>query len=414
VRRRHQSAHDAFRDVAEFSLDSRVTHGLETGCNTSYTAINHHFEEIGKVSAVRGSLDVVSTQGALGWAFSAENREKLTVQALLNHTIVGEAIADLHRPDLAAVGLGDGNCGYHITFYQEIDPLYLPFVVVKLEGGDVDLPRSTISGYSDFFTALYKQYPVTGRHRSVFGGLWTDRIDAAALLRSRMEVGIVTPEAGAVIAGFLQDGFAIVEIGVPPAAAKPPSGTKRSGNASGTSARGKTPDLTEAICTILQSKSVLQLLHPILEGPPLAISTSIVEGTDEGFRQPSAMEALPSPAECLSLVVPLDDQPVELDVIRGSHQFPEFSPEGQSRWVNSSAAVAIDMALRQHGMIDCYPLPPGSIAIIGPGLIHRVRTEPGTGALRVHCTPSRVAPLNRMLDGSRKEITLETGGRIWV
>ena len=114
----------------------------------------------------------------MGWAYSAESREKLTVQALLNHTIIGETIAELYRPDLAAVGFGDGYCGYHIGFYQEIDPLYLPFVVVKIDGGDVDLPRSSISGYSDFFAALYKQHPVTGRHRSVFGGLWTDRIDA--------------------------------------------------------------------------------------------------------------------------------------------------------------------------------------------------------------------------------------------
>jgi len=367
------------------------------------------------VTAVRGSLDIVSTQGAMGWAFSPDSREKLTVQALLNHSIIGEAIADLHRPDLAAVGLGDGNCGYHISFYQEINPLYLPFVVVKLEGGDMDLPRSSLSGYSDFFVALYRQYPVTGRHRSVFGGLWTDRIDANALLKGRMEIGMISPEAGAIMSDFLQSGFAIVDVGAPQAAAtKSPSGSKRNANASTATPRSKTPDLGEVICAVLQSKPVLDLLHPILEGPPLALSTGIVEGADEGFRQPSSMEVLPSPAECVSLVIPLDEHPVDLDVIRDSHLFPEFSADGKSRWVNPAAAGAIDIALRQHGMIDHYVIPPGSIAIVGPGLIHRVRTEPGTGALRVHCTPSRIAPLDRMMDGSRKEITLETGGRVWV
>jgi hypothetical protein len=351
----------------------------------------------------------------MGWAFSPDSREKLTVQALLNHSIIGEAIADLHRPDLAAVGLGDGNCGYHISFYQEIDPVYLPFVVVKLEGGDMDLPRSTLSGYSEFFAALYRQYPVTGRHRSVFGGLWTDRIDAVAVLKGRQEIGMISPDAAAVIPGFLQSGFAIVEVGLVQAAAtKSPSGNKRTSNANSAAARSKTPDLGEVICATLQSKPVLDLLHLILEGPPLALSTGIVEGADEGFRQPSSMEVLPSPAECLSLIIPLDEHPVELDVIRDSHLFPEFSADGKSRWVNPVAAGAIDIALRQHGMIDQYQIAPGSIAIVGPGLMHRVRTEPGTGALRVHCTPSRLAPLDRMLDGSRKEITLETGGRVWV
>ncbi len=348
----------------------------------------------------------------MGWAYSSGTREKLTVQALLNNSIIGEAIADLHRPDLAAVGLGDGNCGYHVVFYHEIDPLYLPFVVVKLEGGDVDLPRSTMSGYSEFFTALYRKHPLAGRPRSVFGGLWTDRIDATAVLKGRIEVGMIGADVGALLAGFIQSGFAIAEV-AGPAAIKGAPATRR-GAAVAAPARSKTPDLGETISAVLQARGVLDLLHPVLEGPPLALSSVLVEGADEGFRQASAMEATPSPTECLALVVPLDDKPVQLDVIRDSHTFPEFAADGQSRWVNPAAAVAIDVALRQHGMIDQYQIPPGSVAIVGPGLIHRLRTEQGTSALRVHCTPSRNAPLDRMLDGSRKEITLETGGRIWL
>jgi hypothetical protein len=139
----------------------------------------------------------------------------------------------------------------------------------------------------------------------------------------------------------------------------------------------------------------------------------VAEG-DEAFRQASAAEALSSPNECLVLVVPLDDSPIELEVVRDSHLFPEFSSDGQSRWVNPSSAVAIEIALRQQGMVDQHTVEPGSVAIVGPGLIHRIRTKAGAMAWRVHCTPSRIAPLDRLLDGTRKEITLESGARIWM
>lgn len=367
------------------------------------------------MAAVRGSLDVVSTLSAMGWAFSADSRKKLTVQALLNHSIVGEAIADIHRPDLAAVGMGDGNCGFKIEFYQAIDPLYLPFIVVKLEGGDVDLPRASMSGYSDYFTALYKQFPVTARTRSVFGGLWTDRIDAVPLLKDRIDVGMIDAGLETVLSDFIQSGFAILDAGAASGASpKQAPASKRGGNGAGGSSRGKIPDLSEAVCGLLQAGPVLDLLKPILEGPPLALNTHVVEGSDEGFRQASAMEVVRSPGECVTVVVSLEDRPVELDIVRDSHTFPEFSAQAASRWINPSSTVAIDVALREQAMVDHHQIPPGSVAIVGPGLIHRVRTESGTMALRVHCTPSRIAPLDRILDGSRKETVLESGARVWM
>lgn len=367
------------------------------------------------MTAVRGSLDVVSTVNAMGWAFTADTRKKLTVQAMLNHAIVGEAIADHHRPDLAAVGMGDGNCGFKIEFYQEIDPLYLPFIVVKIEGSDVDLPRASMSGYSEYFSALYRKFPVSSRHRSVFGGLWTDRIDAVSLLKDRIDVGMIDGDAGENLSTFIQDGFVIVDAGAPrEAVAKPAAGAKRGDSASPPARRGKIPDLTEAVCGVLQATPVLGLLKPILEGLPLALNTHVIEGSDEGFRQASAMEVLRSPGECVTIIVSLEDKSVDLDIVRDSHLFPEFSAQAESRWVNPAGAVAIDVALREQGMVDNHLVPPGSVAIIGPGLIHRARTESGTMALRVHCTPSRIAPLDRILDGSRKETVLKSGARVWM
>ena len=363
------------------------------------------------MTVVRGSLDVVSTLGAMGWAFTADTRKKLTVQAMLNHAIVGEAIADIHRADLAAVGMGDGNCGFKIDFYQEIDPLYLPFIVVKISGGDVELPRASLSGYSDYFAALYQKFPVTARHRSVFGGLWTDRIDALPMMRDRIDIGILDPAQIPALSSFIQSGFAVVDAGpVRVSATKPEASAKRNASMPG---RVKTPDLTEAVGGLLRSGPVLDLLKPILEGLPIAVSSHVIEGSDEGFRQPSAMEALRSPGECVSIVVSLDDKPFELDIVRDSHLFSEFSAQSQSRWTDPASAVAIDVALRESGLVDRQSVPPGSAVIVGPGLIHRVRTEPEAMAVRAHCVPSRVAPLDRILDGSLKETQLDSGARVW-
>ena len=367
------------------------------------------------MTAVRGSLDIVSSLGAMGWAYDPEARQKMTVQALLNHAVIGEVVADIHRPDLAAVGMGDGNCGFNISFYQPIDPLYLPFVVVKPEGSDLDLPRGTISGYNEFFSVLYRKFPVTSRTRSVFGGLWTDRIDAVPLMHDRIGIGMIPAAMGDVVSDFIRTGFAIIE-GSPsqPEEAKPTPSGRRGGNTVGTAQRAKTPDLAEAAQAILRVGPVVDMMKLILEGLPLALSVHVIEGFEEGFRQASAMEVVSSPAECVTLVTSLDDKAVELDVIRESHLFPEFSSAGESRWTTPSSGAAIDVALRQHGMIDNHRVHPGNVAIIGPGLIHRVRTEPGTMALRMHCTPSRIAPFDRILDGSRKEFVLESGARIWI
>jgi hypothetical protein len=368
-----------------------------------------------RMMSIRGSLDVVTTTSAMGWAYSAGSREKLTVQALLNQAVVGEAIADMHRDDLAAAGLGDGNCAYHIDFYREVDPLYLPFITVKLDGGDVDLPRSTISGYADFFYALYRQYPVTGRHRSVFGGLWTDRVDAATLLRDRGEVGMVAPQVAATLSTFLQTGFSILNDAVPRGVKPlPSSDSKRGGDGAEDASSGEWPAPRDVISSVLRSRPVLDLLRTILEGHPLAVGAEIVEAAEERFRQFSTSKVLPSPAECLGLIVPLCDNAVQLEVVRGSHLFPEFTLDGQSRWVSQSGMVATDVAIQQFGMIDRHDLEPGSVAVLGPGLIHRLHTEPGTAALRVLCTPSRHAPLECLLDGSCKEVVLESGARVWI
>jgi len=336
---------------------------------------------------IRGSLDVITTTGLAGWAYAPDARDGLTVQALLNHEVIGEAAADQYRPDLAEVGIGDGNCGYRIDFYAPLSPLSLPFVVVKPEGSDVEMPRAAISGYAEFFGAMFRDWPASGRHRSVLGGLWTDRIDAPALLRGRREIAMIAETIADQVETLVNDGLMMLPLGRP----------------------AEEASAARAIERALEAPSVIAALRAVLEDHPLVLRPVSCEPAP--FRQPSGMEALASPAECLALVIPLGGAAVELEVVRDSHKLPEFSADGVSRWSSRTGHEALAMA-EQYGMLDRYALAPDTLAVIGPGLLHRVLAADGGAAIAV-ALPSRAAPLRRRL-GTTHEIACASGARIWV
>ncbi len=347
--------------------------------------------------SIRGSLDVITPTGAAGWAYAPEERS-LTVQALLGHQVIGEAVANLHRPDLAAAGIGDGNCSYSIVFYEKLSPLRLPFVSVKPEGGDVELPRVTISGFGEFFQALYRQFPASGRHRCVLGGLWTDRLDAGALLRGRREIGTISAGTAGAVDDLVQTGMMLL--------ASPSRGTARSDAPDGT----VEAEAQHAIERAVHAPEVIAALRAVLEDHPVILRPQLC-AAEAAFRQPSAIGDLPSPAECLLLVMPLDDVPVELEVVRDSHRLPEFTVGGESRWIGRSGAEALMLA-EPHGIVDRYVLPPGTLAAIGPGLLYRVRA-PAIGAAAALAVPARAAPLRRLL-GAAREVVCDNGARIWA
>jgi hypothetical protein len=348
----------------------------------------------------------------MGWAYSPELGKSLTVQALLNHSVIGEAVADSYRPDLAGVGLGDGNCGYSITFYNKIDPIYLPFVAVKPEGSDLEFPRSTISGYSDFFSRLYQRFPATGRHRSVLGGLWTDRIDAAAVLKGRCEIGMISPEIEQKLFRFIHSGLLILD---DVAQVSPKPARRNDRNEKGTPHLvASNNGYVELMKSVLEARSVLDLLRAIFEDHPLVLCPKQM-GPEQHLYQPSALEALQSPAESLAIIVPLGSGEVELDVVRDSHLFPEFTANGQSRWADTGGDSFIELARRSHGMIDRYKVAPGGAALIGPGLIHNVRGGADCGGLRAVCVPSRQTPAKAVVGGGGTTVVdLDSGARILV
>ncbi len=325
---------------------------------------------------MRGSVDVVTTKLATGWLFCA--REKVTVQALLDNQIIGEAIADRPRPDLEFAGFGDGCCGFVIDFHREIDPHYLPFVAVTPEGGDLEVPRTTTSGYSEFFKALYRKYPAAGRS----------------------------------LGGFIQDGLLILEDVTEPSGAGTRDGLPLQDEHA--NEIGVVDDLAGLVLAALTSDNVLRTLRLILEDQPLAIYADHVEGKGTDLYQPSALAKLPSPAECVQVIVPAGDADVAIEVVRDSHLLPEFLANGASRWTNPTAPSVLEEFERDRAMLDGYVVNWNETAIIGPGLLHAVRPFSDSLALRILCTPCRNAPLHLSRTSSHRDINNEFGLRIWI
>jgi len=342
---------------------------------------------------VRGSVDVVAPTEVSGWAYSPGRRTPVTVQAVLNHEIVGEAVANLHRADLAAAGLGDGHSGYSMQLFRTIDPLYLPFLIVKVDGGDTELPRAPLLGVREFFASLYRAHPAAGRPRSVLGGLWTDRTNAAALLRGKTEIGQIPPDASAGIADLIEAGFHIADLG---------------GRAALLASENA---LADQIGAILETGSLLPLLRAVLEDDPVVVRADRVWEDEFALAQPSARNPSPSPAECLALVVPVAEG-VVLDVVRDSHRLPEFTPHGLSRWATAEAGAGIGIA-GASGLLDRHDLAVGAVAVVGPGTLHRLRFARGA-ALRILCLPSRGLPLAVAADPARREAVRASGVRVWL
>jgi hypothetical protein len=374
---------------------------------------------------IKGAVDAVSTESAIGWIYSESAISPLTVQAIINHQVVGEGVADLFRPDLERAGLGQGYCGFEIRYQSPIDPLYLPFVDVRPAGATVQLPRANTAGFAEYFSALYRRYPGVGRQASVLGGFWTDRSDAAAVLKGRVDIGLVPlPDSGP-LSRFIQEGLAVLELETSPAAAAaeaPATATKpgkplpraRALSASGGQASAYGDDLTPAISEVFFDTGVLRLLRMVFDDHALAIRADIVSATEAGYCQISGLEDLPSPAESLGILAPLNRQSISIEVLRGSQRFPEFLSSGVSRWTYEAAARVAEATSSPNVPADLYKINPGTVAVVGPGLLHRIELPEGALALRILALPARQGLLRFRQKAPRGEIGHPSGARIWI
>src|SRR5690242_18946290 len=98
---------------------------------------------------MKGSIDKLSCQGAVGWLRAPNLEANPVVQAFLRQQFLGDSLANLYRPDLEPVGFGDGRRGFEIRFDGTIQPADLPFIEIRPEGVDLGIPLTGVGGYID-------------------------------------------------------------------------------------------------------------------------------------------------------------------------------------------------------------------------------------------------------------------------
>ena len=365
---------------------------------------------------LRGAVDRMDSEGVVGWLYGSSYTAPPIVRAFLHHDMIGESLAEGHRPDLEQVGFGDGRCGFEIRFNQPIDPTYLPFVTVKPADIDLQLPiPASLSAYIDPVRAGLAAHSGAGRPRSVLGGLWTDRLDAPQLLAGRVAVGTCAAELQPALQELIRNGHVVLHHVLAPHGVSAKNVTDFR-TVSGRPAEGddRLQDALSGIAGLLFRKPVVRLLRAILDDQPVIYGLDTLSYTSP-FAQASTFVDLPSPGECVALYVGNPDGLVRLDVVRDSHEMAEFDPDGRSRWTGAGTE-ALNRFVAEAGLsMEGLELDTLDLAIISPGLVHRVTASPDVPALRAVSAPRRVTPTRFLAgEGSWSEVKHASGARIRV
>jgi hypothetical protein len=362
---------------------------------------------------ISGSIDKLTPQGAVGWIYRADSETPSTLRAFLDGELIGETVADLYRADLHQVGLGDGRCGFEMSFARPLTESQLPFIKIKPEAIDLSLSLTEKTIYLDLLHALLRDSAGAGRNRSLLGGLWTDRTDAAQVLAGRMAVGSCPAELQPMLQELIQNGCVVLP-GV-----LAPKGLQAKDAAAVVSLeqRAKSSpevikDVLDGMAKLLFRDSAVRLLRTIFDDHPVVYRLERVK--DETlFHQAAVVEPLPSPAESLLIYAGFPGGNARLEIIRDSHELGEFGPAGFSRWTAAGARELGTLAVKQGLSIGEVEFSNLDLVIVGPGLVHRVVASEDAPVLRALAVPRRVTPL-KYLSGQTAwiEATHVSGARV--
>lgn len=100
-------------------------------------------------------------------------------------------------------------------------------------------------------------------------------------------------------------------------------------------------------------------------------------------------------------------------MIRGGHRFPEFQPDGLSHRTRAAVERVANSTNSPTLAIDNHMVSRGSVLLVGPAALHRVRAAGGSVA-RTLIVPSRSSTLRFHQKPPVGELTHDFGARIWL
>lgn len=367
---------------------------------------------------ITGSIDKLTPQGAIGWLYRQDLMEPATIRAFLGNEVIGETVASSYRADLQQVGLGDGHCGFDMSFTRPVSEAQLPFVKIKPDRIDLSLSLTGTAIYLDLLHAVLANAHGAGRNRSILGGLWTDRTDAGQILSGRLAVGSCLGELQPMLQALITHGVVVL-----PGVLAPGGLTRQDAVALDLQGRPAARDAApedrlrnalDSMAKLLFRDAAVRLLRAVFDDHPVIYRLDRIEQTLP-FRQATSVEALPSPAESLMLYVGFPGADSRLDFIRDSHAMAEFGPSGKSRWTAEGESDLGALALQEGLSIGEASFGHLDIVVVSPGLVHRVGASAQTPVLGALAAPRRVTPL-RFLTGrdAWTEASHVSGARIRI
>lgn len=364
---------------------------------------------------ISGSIDKLTPQGAIGWIYRVDAEKPTVLRAFLHGEVIGETIADLYRPDLHQVGLGDGHCGFEMSFGRALSHSQLPFIKIKPEAIDLSLSQTEKTAYLDLLHAVLRNAEGAGRNRSILGGLWTDRTDAAQVLAGRIAVGSCPAELQPMLQELILNGYVVLPGVLAPKGLQP----KDAASVLSLEQRGKSSaavikEVLDGMGKLLFRDSTVRLMRTVFDDHPIIYRLDHMK-QDTVFHQAAAVEPLPSPAESLLIYAGFPGPSTRLEIMRDSHELAEFGPAGSSRWTTDGAKELGLLAERQGLSIGEVEFSNLDLVIVGPGLVHRIIASDEAPIIRALALPRRVTPL-KYLSGERAwvEATHVSGARVRV
>lgn len=114
-------------------------------------------------STVVGHLDGIDDDGhARGWAHDRRKPDSaVEVELVLNGVVVGSAVADLDRPDLAAAKIGSGRHGFRIPLALKAPVKDLNVVEARVVGSSQELPSIAVLTSDEIYRVAALDLPLS-------------------------------------------------------------------------------------------------------------------------------------------------------------------------------------------------------------------------------------------------------------